>query len=334
MNLEPISPERALELYLDHRRNEVARQTLVSHESRINKLVDWCDEQGIENTNELSGRDLYEYRIWRRNDGNLVKTSEKTQMATIRVFVKFLESIEAVEPDLHTKVQLPSLSNDDDVRDSMITAEQAEEILGFLCKYSYASVDHVIVALVWHTAMRRGSIRALDVSDYNPDEKYIEVLHHDETPLKNQERGERYVALSDSLCQLLDDWIADKRPDVTDSLGREPLLASKQGRLHQSTITRTLYKFTRPCVYSGECPHNRDIDICEAVSHNAASKCPSSNSPHDARRGAITSWLKNDVPEKVVSDRANVGPGVLEKHYDQRDERDRMEQRRDFLDEL
>lgn len=67
----------------------------MSHESRINKLVDWCDEQGIENTNELTGRDLYEYRIWRRNDGDLAKTSEKTQMTTIRVFVQFLESSEA-----------------------------------------------------------------------------------------------------------------------------------------------------------------------------------------------------------------------------------------------
>lgn len=309
MSPEPISPERALELYLDHRRNEVARQTLVSHESRINKLVNWCEEQGIGNTNKLTGRDLYEYRIWRRNDGNLVKTSEKTQMATIRVFIRFLESIEAVEPDLHTKVQLPSLSSDDDVRDSMITAEEADEILSFLRKYRYASVDHVIVALVWHTAMRRGSVRALDIDDYNPNEQYIEVVHREETPLKNQERGERYIALSNTLCQLLVDWLEDKRPDITDSEGREPLLASNQGRLHPTTITRTLYKLTRPCVYSGECPHNRDIDNCEAVSHNAASKCPSSNSPHevvaechDIDPDAIEANLEGRVdPESLAS---------------------------------
>lgn len=70
------------------------------------------------------------------------------------------------------------------------------------------------------------------------------------------------------------------------------------------------------------------------MTHNNASKCPSSCAPHAARRGAITNWLKNDVPAKVVSDRANVGPDVLEKHYDQREEFDKMEQRREYLDDL
>lgn len=116
--------------------------------------------------------------------------------------------------------------------------------------------------------------------------------------------------------------------------GREPLLTSKQGRLSPSTTTRILYKYTRPCVYTNECPHNRDIDTCGATGHDTASKCPSSTSPHAARRGAITSWLNDDVPEKVVSDRANVSPDVLEKHYDQRDEQEKMEQRRDYIDEL
>lgn len=336
MELEPITPERALELYLEHRRNEVARQTLLSHSSRLNRLVEWCNENGIDNMNDLTGRHLYEFRIWRRNDGELTKVSEKTQMVTVRVFVKWLESIEAVEPDLHTKVQLPSLSKNDDVRETMLSAEEAEEILDYLRKYHYASLEHVIVALVCRTAMRRGAVRALDLDDYHPDEQYIEVIHRGETgtPLKNQEDGERYIALQDGMCQLLDDWIADKRPEGLDEDGRKPLIASNQGRVHSSTVTRTLYKQTRPCVYTDSCPHNRDIETCEATNHHTASKCPSSRSPHAARRGAITGWLKNGVPSEVISDRANVGPDVLEKHYDQRDEREKMEQRRDHLDEL
>jgi hypothetical protein len=59
-----------------------------------------------------------------------------------------------------------------------------------------------------------------------------------------------------------------------------------------------------------------------------------SRPPHGARRGAITHWLSNDLPERVVSDRANVSPDVIKKHYDQRGERDKMEQRREFLDDL
>lgn len=336
MTLQPIGPEEAMELYLDHRRNEVAEQTLRSHQSRLRYFVNWCREQGIENLNDLTGRTLYEYRIWRRNDGDLSKVSEKTQMVTVRVFVKWLESIEAVEPDLHTKVQLPSLAADDDVRESMLSAEEAEALLTHLRRYRYASLQHVIMALAWRTSMRRGAIHALDVEDYNRGDQYIEVVHRGETatPLKNQKNGERFVALRDDVCQLLDDWIAEKRPEVTDDYGREPLVATRHGRVHASTITSILYQLTRPCEYTGECPHGRSLDSCEATAVKSASRCPSSCSPHAARRGAITHWLKNDVPARVISDRANVGADVLEKHYDQRSNYEKMEQRRGYLDEL
>jgi hypothetical protein len=70
------------------------------------------------------------------------------------------------------------------------------------------------------------------------------------------------------------------------------------------------------------------------MERNKASKCRSSVSPHAIRRGAITNHLSKDVPEKVVSDRMNVGLDVLEKHYDQRSESEKAEQRRDYLDEL
>lgn len=125
MELEPITPERAIELYLSQRETEVTQATLYSHKSRLGHFVRWCNEQGIENLNTITGRKLYEYRIWRRNDGNLSKVTEKTQMDTLRVFIRWLESIEAVQEDLHIKVQSPSLGTKDNVREATLTAEQA-----------------------------------------------------------------------------------------------------------------------------------------------------------------------------------------------------------------
>jgi hypothetical protein len=64
------------------------------------------------------------------------------------------------------------------------------------------------------------------------------------------------------------------------------------------------------------------------------SACPSSLSPHPFRRGIITHQLKEDVPETAVGGRANVSQDILEKHYDQRTKREKMEQRRQYLDNI
>lgn len=336
MSLEPLEPERGLELYLADRENNVTDATIYSHRSRLGHLVRWCDEQDITNLNELTGRLLHEYRIWRRMEGDLAPATEKTQMDTVRVFIKWLETIDAVEPDLHTKVRSPTLSGKDNVRDEMLDAKRAQRILNYLEKYEYASRPHVALTLMWHTMMRVGEIHGLDVEDYDPATQSLEVRHRPETgtTLKNQDNGERFVALADHVCELLDDWIEQTRPAVEDQDGREPLVSTPDGRAHTTTLRGDCYRFTRPCVVTGECPHNREIDECDARSYDQASTCPSVKSPHALRRGGITHALSNDWPMKAVGDRANVSENVLSRHYDSRSEEEKMEQRRDYLDDL
>jgi len=336
MSLEPIEPDTALELYLADRENELTEATLYSHKSRLGHFVRWCDEQSIENLNDLTGRQLHRYRLWRRDEGDLSIASEKTQMDTLRVFIRWLEQVDGVEQDLSMKVRSPSLTPEQNTRHVMLDSERATKVLAYLEKYEYATFGHVTVALLWHTMMRVGAAHALDVDDYYSDEQYLEVRHRPErgTPIKNKEEGERLVALSEQVCELLDDWIANRRPDVTDDHGREPLLASRQGRAHRTTLRGYCYRATRPCSYGEECPHDRDPNECEATHRDAAFDCPSSVSPHAIRRGSITHSLNSDVPENATSDRANVSQAVLEQHYDRRTKREKMEQRREYLDNL
>ena len=295
MSLEPIEPDRALELYLADRENEVADATIRSHRLRLGHLIRWCDEEkDINDMNELTGRLLHEYRLWRRDEGGLAPASEKTQMDTLRVFIRWVESIDGVEENLHTKVLSPSLTGKDNIRDVMLGRERVEQILAYLRKYEYCSRQHLAVALMWHTSLRIGSVRALDCEDYDSDEQSLTLLHRPETgtPLKNQSKGERLVALSDAVCELLDDWIEQRRPDVVDEHDRAPLVTTPGGRVHTSTLRRELYRVTRPCTMTGECPHSRDIETCPAVDVHRASECPSSVSPHALRRGSITRTIE------------------------------------------
>ncbi|WP_252697885.1 tyrosine-type recombinase/integrase [Natronosalvus vescus] len=334
MNLEPIDPETALEMYLDSREREVTEATLNSHRSRLQYFTAWCYDNEIENLNELTGRDIHRYRLWRRNDGDLTAPSEKTQMDTIRVFIRWLESIDGVPVDLFTKVQSPTLSDGENVRDVRVDSEEADAILTELATFEYAGTIHVVLLLLWRTMMRRSSVRALDVEDYHPDEQYLAVTNRPDTGtrLKNGDNGERYVALREQTCAVLDDWIERQRPNVTDDFGRNPLISTAQGRIHVNTIQTYAYATTRPCFWGEGCPHDRDLDDCDGTkTKNQAHVCPSSKGPHAVRRGGITHNLKEGRPEKFVSDRADVSPDILEKHYDRRTEHEKMEQRREYL---
>ena len=116
MSLEPIDPETALELYLTDKEAELAESSIQSHRYRLKHFLRWCEMEDIDNLNELTGRKIQQYRLWRRDDGDLSVASEKTQMDTLRVFIRWAESIDAVEQDLSTKVRSPSMTPEPSVR--------------------------------------------------------------------------------------------------------------------------------------------------------------------------------------------------------------------------
>ncbi|WP_144905890.1 tyrosine-type recombinase/integrase [Halobellus captivus] len=331
--LEPIDPSRALELYLEDRSGNLSRGTIISHRSRLSSFVEWLDEREITNLNELTGRLIKEYQIEGRKDSDWAPATEKGMMDTTRVFIRWCESIEAVESGLSQRVQSPVVKDSNMARHEQLDSQTAQSVLNNLERYHYCSRAHVTLAVMWHTMARKGAVRSLDVEDYDADERYLRFKHRPDTdtPLKNKTKSQRHVAISESIADLLDDWIENKRPDVTDDYGREPLITTKRGRIAGSTISRYAYKWTQPCRHDGSCPLGRDPKTCDATDYGNSSTCPESVSPHPFRRGSITHWLRSDVPSQAVAGRADVSERVIEKHYDERSDRERMEQRRSYL---
>lgn len=328
----PIHPEQALKLYLKDKATSASEATVRSHRSRLGHFIDWCDNKGIENLNNLTGRDLHEFKIDRQEGIN--KVTLKTQLDTLRVFIRFCETIDAVPEGFSKKIQSPNLSGDEGQRSDIVESEKAEKILEYMNKYEYCSLRHVFGTLLWRTGLRVGATHGLDLDDFDAENQSIEVVHRPdtETTLKNKKDGERFIAIDSDTTELLEDWIEDQRPNVQDEYGRNPLLATHHGRVHIETLRKYSYQITRPCFFTGDCPEGRDIDECEASSHDSASKCPASTAPHSWRRGHITYLLREDTPKTVVSDRVNTSPDVIDEHYNQMTEEEKMDQRRDYLD--
>jgi site-specific recombinase XerD len=331
--LEPLSPQEGLEMFISEKQDDLAQSTLRSYRRRIDHFMGFCEDRSINNLNDLTGRDLYRFRTFRRDEGDLAKASLKSQLTAIRSFIKFAERIDACHNDLHRDVVLPSMDAGEAVRDNIIAITEAEQILEYLNKFQYASYRHALFAAAWETHLRTGTLHSLDVNDVLVEEQALKVKHRPDTGtrLKNGVQANRMIALSSDLVEILTDYITHERPSIKDEYDRQPLFASQQGRMSKSNLRQTCYAITRPCFYTDECPVGRDIGDCRATKYEHATDCPDSESLHAVRRGSITYRLAEDVPMDVVSDRSNVSQRVLEEHYDARDEMTRMAQRREHL---
>lgn len=338
-DLQPLSPRDAVRMYLEARQDELAAETLTSQEYRLEAFLQWAGEVEIDNMNDLGGRDLYEYRIWRREgegDGRdpVARVTLRGQLATVRSLLRFAAEVDAVPEGLAEQVPLPS-TDGADVSESTLDPERARAVLDYLTRYHYAERQHAMLLLMWHTGGRLGDIRALDLRDteLGSTPPGVRFVHRPTsgTPLKNGEKGERWNTISRRVASVLEDYVTDRRDDVTDNEGREPLFTTSSGRPHPTTYRSDMYRVTRPCWRGQECPHDRDPEECEATESANYFRCPSSRSPHDMRSGRVTDFRADDVPRRVVGDRLDASDDILDKHYDRRNARKKAEQRREYL---
>lgn len=108
------------------------------------------------------------------------------------------------------------------------------------------------------------------------------------------------------MCDVLDDYIQMNRHGVVNDHDREPLFTTKYGRPAKLNLWEHVNNLTRPSHYTGEYPHRRDTDTCEATAWEYAQRCPSSVSPHAIHRSAITAWLNLGHRMELISDQMDV----------------------------
>lgn len=337
-DLEPIDPHDALEMYYDDIDGDLAPSTVDAYRYKLEFFSNWCnggdgDESRVTNLNNLTGRDLTRFKNWRSEGINTVTL--RSNLSVLREFLRFCVSIDAVPPSIPEKLNVPTLKNGENQRTTFLEHERATIIHDYLSKFEYASLDHTLFALQWHTGVRMGALHSLDVDDVENEERRLRLAHRPDmgTRLKNGHDATRYVAINDDMATTITDYIEYKRTPVTDDEGRKPLFTTRHGRMDKTNLNRRIYAVTTPCEYGEACPAGKDPHSCEYTGAlQRLIECPHNVRPHDVRRGSITHALRSDVPKPVVSDRMNVSSKTLDRHYNQMSEAERVEKRREFLD--
>jgi len=334
-----LTPREAADRYLRRRKPDSTEKSIEGWRGRLKLFVEWCDSVGIERVGELRGYDLDEY--YELRSAEIAPATLEGEMWTLKMFCGFLEDLGAVE-DLKDKVRIPNLDPEDRSNDTKLHTAAASVLLDYYRNTPEvrASRAHVYLELAWLTGARQGGLRALDLRDVNlGDDPYVYFRHRPDTgtPLKNKLRGERPVALPESIATIFGTYIRENRYDSHDDYGRQPFLASAVGRPTENTLRNWSYRATLPCLHTA-CPHGKEREGCEWTQYNHASKCPSSRSPHQIRTGAITWLLNQGWPPEDVAERVNASVKTIEEHYDKADPderrrrlRKRMEKRRRSL---
>lgn len=341
-DLQPLSPQDGIDRYLKRKRLSITETTLDEYAGKLDRFREFLNRRNIDDLRELDGRLLDEYVTWLKYESSdqveeLAPKTMRDESYLLRDLIGYLEDIDAIAPGLSDKIDIPDLPNNAGIRNVDLDPERVTRILGYLEQYHYASLDHVVWVLVARIARRTGAFVGIDVPDAHLDlaQPYIELKHRPpSTPLKNGVDGEGQVALTKQDAEILSKYIENVRPDVRVDSGRRPLLASKHGRIAKSTFRRRIYKWSRPCMISRSCPHDRDPDECKAMEQlDKAAKCPSSRSPHAIRHGYLSEGRRRGVPIEVLSDRCDVSPEVIRQVYDESTQEERREARRRILDE-
>ena len=337
-DLQPKVVDEGCIEYVESRKGELSSSSERNIKSRLKKVVAWADQKGIDTLDEIDRKDLFD------PEGNediggyleregLAKSTRNNHLSTVRCFLRWGERAGYVRMGASGIVKPPKLKGDEGVRDTFIEADRAKNIREHLRKFKFATAEHVLYALLWRTGMRIGAAHSLDLDDWYPRDRYLLVEHRPDkgTTLKNAKSGERTIRIFDEdLVDALDQYISVNRPDVTDDHGREPLFATKHGRMHGSTLQSKVYGATS-CRYVGDCPEGKS---CPAYNIEHACKCPISVSPHAMRRSAVTHQLNQDVKQEILSGRVDMSTDTMDKHYDERKHVKKMEQRAEGLGEL
>jgi site-specific recombinase XerD len=323
-----LSPREAADRFIGRREKRNTHNTVRSYRNRLQQFVTWAEDEGIESMSELDGWLLDEYCRYIQSTG-VAPATAKGKISSVDQLLQYCVSIDVVDEDLPDKLDIPTLTEDEETSDEMLAAEDARPLLEFFRNSTreYGTPQHVLLEVMWHIGGRMSCYRALDLEDWDPEDRVLKFRSRPPTRLKDGSKHERNVVVSEEVADALEFYIGRERPQKRDENGRKPLFSTRHGRASESTFRCWSYQATQPCFHMA-CPHNRRRDKCEYTERIHSSKCPSSRGPHAVRTGSITWQLNRGLSYVKVAKRVAASPETIRRYYDKPDLEEELARRR------
>lgn len=105
--------------------------------------------EDIDNLNNVTGRDLHRFKLFRKAGVNDVTL--KSQMDTLRVFIRFCQSVDGCIDGLSESINSPSLGDPDNRGTDVLPRGKAESVLAYYDKYRSGRVEHALFRLLWES---------------------------------------------------------------------------------------------------------------------------------------------------------------------------------------
>lgn len=324
-------------MFLKTKRGEVKESAARAYEYPTKNFVEYLERHSVENMSDVDGYLIEQWKHTRQ--GEVAPATYRDNVKKVKTFIGFCERSSLISYGTFDAIDVPTIRASEEASHEKVSHTEAVNIQDYLETYEYASRRHAIFNFLWETGCRVSGLMAVDVSDIGVENglPYVDFINRPAsgTGLKNDKNGERRVTITEDLYELLQDYKAIHRPDTTDEYGRDPLFCTENQRASRQRIYRNLTALTRPCVYTNNCPHGREIAECEAGrAKKKAYACPSAKSMHPVRRGSITHHLNRGWPKQKVSERCDVSLSVLEKHYNEQTKEDERQQRSKYVENL
>lgn len=309
-------------------------ETSRSYQKSLATFEEFASENDIERLADLSRWQIGTYTEWLLGcDYSPVTVQAKQKKA--RRWLKWLEGQQLIEIGSHLAIEPLKLDDEEQTSSDILKPIEMRNFLDFYRSSTKwrGTRRHALLEVIAHVGARRSGLRALDLEDWDPEERTLTFLNRDEsTRLKGGDKHQRKVILSEKPAEILEIYTERERFNKGDN-DRRPLFTSRQGRPDKSTITNWIYRATMPCLMR-ECPHSRRRHSCEWTEQTTACQCPSSKSPHPARRGSITWQLNIGRSIEDVAVRAATTPGVIRRYYDRPDLDEDLRRRITDFDEI